>query len=104
MMDKMVLDLKSIEKGRFDGVEIEPCVLINSAGDCVKLGDPAGTDFCQTTRDDPNIVIWTIYGHYIPDGNFGGLDSLADYDTELEAEIAAAIVCIYLGLVPYNQN
>ena len=72
--------------GKYDTYEIHPCVLLddNANGTPVRNDDPTGVSYEQCEEDDPNIAIWSVYGH-IPGQ---GLESISDHPTKEEAQIA----------------
>ena len=59
----------------FDGLEIQPCAVIDTA--CGKIEEPCEPEGAQ---------FWTVYGHYRPGGEMGGVDALEDFATEAEAQ------------------
>jgi hypothetical protein len=59
----------------FDGLEIQPCAVIDTA--CGKVEEPC---------DPEDAHCWTVYGHYRPGGEMGGVDALQDFPTEAEAQ------------------
>ncbi len=48
----------------YDDIEVHPCVLLDDRS------------YEQCAEDDPQIVVWTVYGHLIE----GGLEWIADFD------------------------
>ena len=69
---------------QYDRYEIHPCLLLDANGNPVLQGDPTGVSYEQCQESDPNIAIWSVYGH-IPGL---GLESISDHPTKAEAEKA----------------
>jgi len=59
----------------FDALELQPCAVIDAA--CGKIEEPCAPEDAQ---------LWTVYGHYRPGGEMGGVDALEDFATEAEAQ------------------
>lgn len=74
---------------KFEGYEIHPCTLHYEDNGIDRYYD-------QCEPDDPNLFCWSLYGvvrHAVVDGiHEGGLDCIADFATEAEAEYFKAIL------------
>ena len=66
----------------YDGVEIHPVSYDPETGDCEQC-DP----------DDPRLAMWSVYLHLIPTRTTGGIDCVADFKTEIEADRFAQGLC-----------
>lgn len=69
---------------RYCAYEIRPCLLLDIHGRPVKNDDPNGMYYEQCDEDNPDIAVWTLYGHP-PDGE---LECIDDYATKDEAEMS----------------
>lgn len=81
----MIVDVKYYK------FEIHSCLLLDANGNPVgnvKPDDPTGVSYEQCEEDDPNIAVWTVYGH-IP---AFGLEAISDHPTKEEAEKAMAAI------------
>lgn len=65
----------------YDSYEIHPCILLD------------GQHYEQCDEDNPNIAVWSVYGH-IPTG---GLECISDHATKDEAEKALSLLNPPLG-------
>lgn len=72
----------------YDAYEIHPCLLLDANGTHVRNDDTTGLSYEQCYEHDPNITVWTVYGH-IPGQ---GLESISDHPTKEEAEKFLTII------------
>ena len=101
MMKRQSVTKRSVlmKRERFASVkyykfEIHPCVLLDDKNNTVRNDDPTGKYYEQCEEDDPNLAVWTVYGH-IP---AVGAESISDHSTKYDAEKAmAAIIKDALG-------
>ena len=69
---------------KYDAFEIHPCLLLDANNNPVKNDDPMGISYDQCDEDDPNLAVWSVYGH-IPGQ---GIESISDHPTKEAAQIA----------------
>ena len=60
----------------FDALEIHPC--------CVVETMPDGKE-AEAICDRADAQFWSVYGHYVPGGQCGGLECFEDFETEAGA-------------------
>lgn len=80
-----------IHTNQYDAFEIHPCVLLDIHGKPVSRDDPGGMYYEQCDESDPDIAVWSLYGH-LPEG---GLDHIRDYNTRDEAKNALQELQVY---------
>lgn len=83
----------AIPQHKFDALEIHPCKEYNK-------GTPeAFVEQVDPTEETPDF--WSVYVHYNPKSNtdeFGGLECIADCDTEEEAESVVSFLTTFAKL------
>ena len=71
---------------RFDAFEVHPSVLLDYLNRPIKrtrqfAGDPRASNYEPCLPDDPNLAVWSFYGHL----KEGGLEHLSDHRTRKAA-------------------
>lgn len=75
-----VMPIHMHDKDEYDEVEVHPCIQCEDG------------NFEQCEPDDPELMMWSCYLHY----KRGGLECVADFETEKEADAYANFLKVWL--------
>lgn len=81
-MNKHIENTQALLHTQFDAFELHPCVLLDKHGKPVRHDDQDGMYYEQCDENDPDIGVWSIYGHL----KQGGLEHISDHLEKKDAE------------------
>lgn len=84
---------------KYDNYEVSACIRLDDKGNRVANDDPAGVAYEQCDDDDPDIAVWTVFGH-MPNQ---GIEELSDHPTEEEA-LAQVVWCEWLDKHQHTRH
>ncbi len=78
---------------RYDDIEMHPCVGLDENNNVTKDHSKV-VGYEQCDENDPDIIVWSVYGHC----KEGGIECIGDSQTKEDAEI------IYYALMAFLEN